>query len=326
MMEPDRGECRAEPWHPNTRETADAHGHRAQAIALEQRAGADEILTACLAEAVEAFGWAGAGFGLRRRLLGVWLREPVQRVAALLQACDRLAALDGLRRAGAYAVGELAAQVQVSGRHRLPVNGPLLLVSNHPGLADAVALFAQLPRNDLKVIAAPRPLLTALPGLARHLLLLHDRPAARTAVVRQAVRHLRGGGSLLCYPGGCIEPDPACGSQADAALSHWSASIDTFARRVPGLTIVPVAVSGVVSPSARAHPLTRLRRRPAGRAWLAATLQMLRRQPADVRVQVAFGRPIHRAAWPAGHSARADVLEEMQRLFTRQRRPAAARP
>ena len=46
------------------------------------------------------------------------------------------------RQAGGYALGRMARQVRVHGRDNVPMNGPLLLVSNHPGLADAVAVFA----------------------------------------------------------------------------------------------------------------------------------------------------------------------------------------
>jgi hypothetical protein len=103
-------------------------------------------------------------------------------------------------------------------------------------------------------------------------------------------QHLRRQGTLLLFPGGQIEPDPALLPDAAAALDAWSESVDLFARLVPDLTIVPALVSGVLSPAALRHPLTRIRRAETDRRWLGATLQFIR--PADVTVRVSFGPPI----------------------------------
>jgi hypothetical protein len=99
---------------------------------------------------------------------------------------------------------------------------------------------------------------------------------------------------------------------AVAALDRWSASADNFARLAPGLVIVPVVVSGVISPSALRNPLTRLRRSRRDREWLAATLQVLVPALRNVDVRVEFGRPIH--AEP-GAAVGDVVIEESRRLM-----------
>jgi putative hemolysin len=194
----------------------------------------------------------------------------------------------------------------------VPRGGPLLLVSNHPGLADAVALFASTPRDDLRVIAAERPFLDVLPNTSRYLLTVAETQAGRSRAVRAAARHLRGGGAVLTFPGGRIEPDPAVLPGAVEALDRWSSSADLFARLAPGLAVVPVVVSGVLSPRALRIPLTHLRRRRHDREWLAATLQMLTPALRDVSVRVAFGRPLYAEA---GAGVGEAVVGEVRRLM-----------
>ena len=152
--------------------------------------------------------------------------------------------------------------------------------------------------------------------MSRRVFAVSNTAAGRLTMIRQTARHMARGGAVLSYPGGRIEPDPAHrGDAAAAALDQWSHSAALFARQVPGLTIVPVAVSGVLSRPALHHPLTRLRRSRREREWLAATLQMLIPSLADMTTNVAFGSPIAASALADVQSSRTAVLAEMQRLI-----------
>jgi len=216
-------------------------------------------------------------------------------------------------RAGAeWALERMTRHFKVEGRERVPREGSLLLLSNHPGLSDAVALFAATPRLDLRVVASEWPLLGALPNTSRHLFTLAENSATRLGAIRAAARHLRGGGALLTFPAGRMEPDPAVVPGAGEALGRWSASVDLFARLAPKLTVVPVVVSGVLSPTAFATPLTCLRRREEDRQWLASNLQMLVPALRNVSPRVTFGPPIRATA---GKAISTVVLVEMQRLM-----------
>ena len=179
----------------------------------------------------------------------------------------------------------------------------MLIVANHPGLFDTAALFAAIGRPDLRIVAADRPFLRALPHTSRHLLYLDDAPLSRTRVIRSVLRHLQAGGAALTFPAGAIEPDPAVLPGAEASLRRWRPNIELFARLVQEGTIVPAIVSGVLSPRALRHPLTRLRRRPADRQWLAGLLQI--RSPAlqDVRIHVAFGPALRLGGPPSQRDA-----------------------
>lgn len=207
----------------------------------------------------------------------------------------------------------MSRRTEVEGADSLPEHGPVLFVSNHPGLADAVALFAAIPRSDLRVVAAERPFLTALPNTSRYLLSIDENSPERLGLVRRATRHLKRGGAMLTFPGGRIEPDPAVLPGADAALESWSSSVEFFARLEPNLAVVPVTVSGVISTAALRNPLVFLRRREEDQRWLAATIQMLVPRLRDVTTRVTFGRPVR--AGEAGGSVGPAVLAEMRRLI-----------
>ncbi len=207
-------------------------------------------------------------------------------------------------------------RAEVEGQEHVPRKGSLLLVSNHPGLSDAVALFTSTPRSDLRVVAAEWPLLDALPNTSRYLLTVSKASSSsRFGVVRAAARHLRRGGAVLNFPAGRMEPDPAVLPGAVEALGRWSVSVDLFARLAPDLTVVPVVVSGVFSPIAIRNPLVYLRHREDDRRWLASNLQMLVPALRNVTTRVAFGTPIRTA--DVGDDVGQRVLAETRRLIER---------
>ncbi len=226
-----------------------------------------ETLTAalCAADMLSAFGLNGPRRGVARRTLELLARVPARRLARQVATYDHVVGEAGLAAGGAWATERMARHLEVEGVRNVPWEGPVLLVANHPGLGDAVALFAATPRADLRVVAAERPFLEALPNTSRYLLTVSEASPGRLVVVRAAARYLRRGGAVLTFPGGRIEPDPAVLPGAVEALGRWSASVDLFARLVPGLAVVPAIVSGVISSNALRNPLIFLRRRKEDR-------------------------------------------------------------
>jgi putative hemolysin len=247
------------------------------------------------------------GFGLAnlqrgRPLLARLLQRRAQHFARQVVRYDDLVGTDSLAAGGAWAVQHFVDRLEISGREQVPRTGPALFVANHPGLCDTTALFAAINRPDLRIVAASRPFLHALPNTSRHLLYVDDTPQSRLQTVRAVARHLRAGGAVLTFPGGQIEPDPAVLPGAVEALDRWSSSIEVFARFANDVAIVPTIVSGVLSPRALRHPLTYLRRQPSDRQWLAGLLQTQFRALQHVAVRVAFGHPI-----TSGHVGRTNT-------------------
>ena len=220
-----------------------------------------------------AFGLENLPWGRRALQALCWL--PARRFANQIASYDRMVGEEGLRSASRRILNSYVRCLEVEGQENIPASGPLLLLSNHPGLTDALGLFASIPRSNLRVVGAERPFLQALPNIASHLISVPEDPARRMGVVRHVVSHLRHDGAVLTFPAGQIEPDPASMPGAAASLRNWSESITIFTRLVPQVQVVVAIVSGVFWPAALRSPLTSLRRRQADRERLAAALQAL---------------------------------------------------
>ena len=237
-----------------------------------------------------------------------WL--PARRFAGQIAAYDRRVGEEGLGPASRGFLSAYVRRLEVTGQENIPASGPLLLLSNHPGLTDALGLFASIPRSDLCVVGAERPFLQALPNIARHLIYVPEDPAQRMGVVRHVVNRLRRGEAVLTFPAGQIEPDPAAMPGAVESLRGWSESIAIFTRLVPQAQVVVAIVSGVFWPAALHSPLARLRRRQADRERMAAALQALAQtmlpfyQPVTTRVTYS---PAFRPAELAGSGEAAAV-------------------
>jgi 1-acyl-sn-glycerol-3-phosphate acyltransferase len=229
----------------------------------------------------------------RGRAILKWLcRYPSGRFARQVLDFDRSISAQGLVKASSDALQDFTNGLEIIGQDQIPQSGPLLILSNHPGMSDTLALFASIPRPDLRIVAAERPFLKALPNVDRRLIYVPEEADRRMGVVRQVVGHLRQGGAVLTFPAGKIEPDPACMPGAVESLEDWSESITVFTRLVPQARVVVAIVSGVIWPAALHHPITRLRRLPKDRERFAAALQImiltLRPKLRPSRVKVAF--------------------------------------
>lgn len=253
---------------------------------------------------LDSFGLGSVRRG--RRLLAAACYWPARRFALTVLEYDRRVGRDGLQAAARWGAAQFAAEVEVRGGEHVPHAGPVLFVANHPGITDTLAIYAAIARSDLCTVAAVRPFLTALGNMGQRLIYVDDNAHAHLGVVRSVTRHLRSGGSVLTYPAGKIEPDPAVLPGASAALEDWTDSVGLFARLAPEAQIIPLLVSGVFSPRALASPLARVRRRQADRERFAAMLQIVAPRRYPVRVTVAFGRP-HGAAELIAASSSAGV-------------------
>jgi len=232
-----------------------------------------------------------------RYLLNPLLWAPLRRFADGAARFDRTVANSGFREAASEVLPRLINQLEVIGLHRVPTSGPLLVVSNHPGSADGLAIAASLPRNDLKIVVSALPFIRSLPNSAQHLIYTDPlEPHKRMEVVRSSVRHLRGGGALLIFPRGKVEPDPAWLPGANESLSRWSASLGLIARSVPEANIVTTIVSGVLSRGSLRNPLTRWPKDPRQRQLLAEIIQVVQQvllpYGISVSTRLSYGNPI----------------------------------
>ena len=96
------------------------------------------------------------------------------------------------------------------------------------------------------------------------------------------------------------------------SLPRWSGSLELFAHHLPELSIVPVAVGGVISRRALLNPIVRRYRDSDKRHFLAATFQMLFPCYRDPVISLYFGQALR------GESVtREEIIQQMAGLLRR---------
>jgi 1-acyl-sn-glycerol-3-phosphate acyltransferase len=252
---------------------------------------------------------AGLRVEVVRRLIG----PAANHVAGRFVTFDRALGEDGLRHGAAWIIDETTGGLAVEGRGSVPTQGPLLVVANHPGLSDAVAVLAALGRDDAWIVAANYPFLRALRLASRRFLFVSDDRADRLSTFRGIVSRLRAGETVVVFPAGGLEPDPALARAAAlASLTTWSRSIGLLAQLAEGTLVVPAAVRGVVSRSAFEHPLARRLGVLRDRQRMATLLQLVLPAYQANRVTVGFGQPIDASRAPDVHTS---VIDSMYALI-----------
>lgn len=247
-----------------------------------------------LDDLVSSFGWQNIpplAFALRKLFA-----QPAQKFASQMLDFDSNVGESDLAEAARRLMKtRYVRDVRMHGREHVPANRAALFLSNHPGMADTLALFAAINRPDLRIIAIQRPFLESLEHTTRQLFFIDDDPAKRVNAVRQVSAHLKNGGAALTFPGGKIEPDPDVHEGASDSLNEWTDSAGVFLRFARDTVIVPTLVSGVISDASARHFLTRLKRERYDREKLAAALQLLAMVVQDARPttpHVRFAKPI----------------------------------
>ena len=255
-----------------------------------------DLARICCEETVASLGLSRAP-GWVQRLSRAAIAVPSRPFARTFARFDRRIEEIGIPAAAGETLASLGAPWRADAQ--APATGALLVIANHPGAHDALALIAALGRRDIMIIAADRAFLRALPTLSsRHLLLIPDEADApdRAIGVRRAVRHLRAGGALLQFPAGRIEPDPAFLRPGEDPLGAWHAGAGLLLRATAGAggRVVTAVVEGVHSPRVKRLFITRLAER-RGITTLSMTIQTALPIFDDVDVRVWISAP-HMAA------------------------------
>jgi len=247
-----------------------------------------EIAQIIARESAETLVGRPAGFRVEvvRRLI----RPVANHVAGRFVTYDGALGEAGMRHGSSWIVDDATGGLVVEGRARVPAQGPLLVVANHPGISDAVALLAALGREDAWIVTANYPFLRAMRLASQRFLFVSDDRGDRLSAFRSIVSRLRAGATVLVFPAGGLELDPALSRGAAlASLATWSRSIELLARLARDTVVVPAVVSGVVSPTAFDHPLAKRRGVPKERQRIATLLQFALRAYRANPVRVSFG-------------------------------------
>ena len=231
-----------------------------------------------------------------KRLVTPLLYLPANRFAQLIAQYDRQVGEQGFRATSRSFLQDFSSNHETRGTEHLPVEGPLLIASNHPGTLDGFVISASLPRDDLKIVLSGVPFTRSLQATRDHLIYTTHDTHQRMTVVRSIIHHLKAGGSLLIFPSGRLDPDPAFLADAEKALDRWHASLAVVLRRVPETQLVVSVASGMLSAKWLQNPLVKLLREGWERQKLAEFFQTMQQImfPGSVTLhpKVTFSPPI----------------------------------
>lgn len=213
--------------------------------------------------------------GVISRVIRPFIFAPAHRFSEIAAEFDERVGRDGFSQAAGWALKLFVDCIQVSGQESIPRQGPLIVASNHPGTYDSIAIASCIPRRDLKIIVSGAPFFESFPTAGYHFLFARDDPHSRMGVVRAALRHLHSGGSLLVFPTGRMDPDPAVLPGAVQAIKTWSKSLQIFLQGVPDARLVLTTVSHVLAETSLNHPLVKLRSKVRDRQRVAEFIQVM---------------------------------------------------
>ena len=232
----------------------------------------------------------------RSRLLEPLFWLPAQRFAELGARFDAAVSGSGLQDAVRWVLPRFVQNLEVQYSSPIPESGPLLVASNHPGTYDSLAIVANLPRPDVKIVASNIPFIRYLPSISPHMIFTTQDPHERMSVIRSTIRHLMDGGAVLIFPSGYIDPDPAVLPGATEALKRWSRSLEIILKRVPQTSVLLTIVSGMLAPQCIHNPLVRLKKRLREQLKLAEFIQVIQQMVLNrqfsLTPRVTFGDPI----------------------------------
>jgi len=237
--------------------------------------------------------------GILRRMLGWTFALPTRKFARYMAAVDEVMAISGPPAGCRVMMDALGVEIEARGQSNISRSGPVLLLANHPGAYDSMAIGSLMPRPDLHAIVSKTRLYQVLPNLREYVHMVSKAGRDRMLALRGALDHLQRGGLLLQFGSGLIEPDPATDPIGDDVFAKWSSSLEIILRKVQGLIVVPTITSHVLLKRFRDHPLAKLRPEGLDRRRLAEFIQIIQQLcfPKSVKAhaRISFGAPFRLA-------------------------------
>ena len=186
--------------------------------------------------------------GIANKTFGWMIRPIAKRLANMLVPFDQDLGKYGTQVATRNFIRYFVKEVRSRGEEMIPISGPVVVTSNHPGAYDSIAIISKIPRPDVKVIISDIPFFKYMPNSRQHVFYATSEPASRMNAVRASLRHLEEGGCLVIFATGLIDPDPEVWGEEEARqhLEHWSPSLELFMKKVPQTRMVVTIASGVL--------------------------------------------------------------------------------
>ncbi len=243
-------------------------------LRFEDQADIDNLSESLTEEMVGAVG-------LPKTRLTHWLfwqlfRGIMRRLAEIGVPFNRITRDQGLPAASQWALTKWCRTPLHRGIENIPSSGPLFIIANHPGAYDALVLFSLMGRKDIQWIASEIPFLHLLPDLRKHIIFASRSDSTQgMIVIRNIVAQLKRGGVFVYFGSGHRDADAAVYAGSEAGIESWLPIVDPLFRVVPGLRVMPVIMSGMVTAKWAHHPLTRLRKKQIDQHRLAEFGQVI---------------------------------------------------
>jgi putative hemolysin len=185
-----------------------------------------------------------------RKLISLIGITPSTWLAEILARYEKRIAESSFLQASREALVLFTDGMEVHGQEKIPEEGALLIIANHPGLVDALGALVVAGRENVKIVAGKRDILRVLPNLRRHFLELDADVNLRASATREIIHLLDQGETVLIFPRGLLEPDPNIRPGTLESLQEWSRSIGIFLAKVPEAHLVPMLISQVLTEKA----------------------------------------------------------------------------
>ena len=237
--------------------------------------------------------------GLTRRLLGPLFRYPANRLGRIAARADNEVRISGLSGGSRRILPNLSLKPSVRGADDIPEDGPLLVVSNHPGGFDSIAILSCIPRKDLKVVLSDVPFTRAFSDARQYFIYVPPDVLGSATTLRASIDHLKNGGALLIFPYSDVEPDPELSGGSAESFQDWSRSIEIMLREVPNAGLQVAIISGMQMSKFILSPILKIRKSAPKRQKLAEVLQIIRQMTFPPRVptnvHISFAKPVKAA-------------------------------
>lgn len=212
---------------------------------------------------------------LLRRILNFIGKKPSTWMAEILARYDKRIVESSFLQATHEALGLFSEGVKVNGRHKIPFEGALLVIANHPGLADALGAVWSAGREDVTIVAGKRDVLRLLPNLKRHFMELETDVNLRASATREIIRLLNDGKTVIIFPKGTVEPEPSLVGGTRESIQGWSRSIGIFLAKAPQTHLVPMLISQVLTEASWNSWLAKRFKTPKHRHQMAMAVQFV---------------------------------------------------
>jgi hypothetical protein len=231
-----------------------------------------------------------------RKILKPILCTPANHFARIAGQFIQGAVKIGVSQSGKQTMPAFSMKAIARGAGDMPVKGPLLLVTNHPGALDSLALASCLVRSDVRIMVSDTPFMRQFGAESNFFIYVDFKTIGGMVALRDAIAHLKNGGLVIVFAHGEVEPDPELDEHgAFQSIGEWSNSIEAMLRKVPETQLQLGIMSGAVAPKFIKSPLVKLRKKSFEQQKVAEFIQVIQQmifpKSVEIDIHLSFAKP-----------------------------------